>query len=363
METAHSPKPIHVLMMPDYRADNPYQTLLEKALQTQDIQVHFPWGYRRILPIFRMVKGIQPAVSVLHFHWFTPYMKGKRKLVRLVYTIKFLIDILITRFLGVKVVWTVHNLRSHNTEFAGLDIWINRQMAKLADRIIVHHDSTLAQIVQTYRFDAAKAEVIPHGHYRDVYCPAIAALEARQALGLPLIGRVYLHLGMIRPYKGIEFLLQTWQENHSQMAEATLLIAGKALDNDYKLQLTQKIAETEGVQYYPEFVKAGEIHTFFSAADIVVLPFQDILTSGSLILAMSYGKPIIAPTLGGIPETLGSADGLLYDPSDPEGLLKALRRSTQVDLSQLAQLTEIACDRLDWQEIGRKTGELYQKLL
>jgi beta-1,4-mannosyltransferase len=354
--------PLSILMMPDYQADNPYQVLLAKALKTQNVEVHFPKGYRRLFPIFRVIKSA-PTVAVLHLHWLTPYLKGKSSLVHLIYIIKFLLDILLTRLSGVKVVWTVHNLRSHNTPFPNLESWANRGIAQLVNQVIVHHHSTLDQIIQTYWLDIAKVKVIPHGHYREGYGVPIPALEARQVLGLPLKGRIYLNLGMLRPYKGIESLLQIWQGNQHFFAKDTLVIAGKALDKTYGLHLAQQIASVESIQYFAKFIEDYDIPLFFSAADMVVLPFQDVLTSGSLILAMSYGKPVIAPCLGGIPETLGVADWLLYDPNDSEGLLKALIQSTEDDLNQLSQLVKQACDRLDWDEIGQVTADTYRSIL
>lgn len=350
---------LHVLMMPDYRVDNPYQSLLSKALESQGVQVHFPWGYRRVCPISRAVKTSKQSFDVVHLHWLDPYIKGERGITKLVYALKFLVDVSIARLLGVRVIWTVHNQLSHNTRFPKLELWTNRMLVKLVDRIIVHNSSALDYVAKEYWSDISKAEIVPHGHYREVYGSAIDQVEARKELGLPLIGRIYLNLGMLRPYKGLERLLKIWSENREILAGDTLLIAGKALDEAYGLKLSQLAAQTKGVILYSKFVEENKMHLFFSAADVVVFPFENILTSGSLILAMSYGKPIIAPRLGGIPETIGVADSLLYDSEDDRGLLHALKKSTQVDLSELSQLVTQACAQLDWSKIGQKTSHIY----
>ncbi|HEY9698670.1 MAG TPA: glycosyltransferase [Trichocoleus sp.] len=350
-----------ILMMPDYRSDNPYQSLLAEALQDEGVEVCFPQNYKRIFPISRLIKS-QPF-NVLHLHWFTPYLKGNNWLLRSIYSIKFLLDVLIAKWLGVKVVWTVHNRISHESPFPRLEWWTQQTFIRLVDRMIVHHKNALEELAQSYDFDHSKVDVLPHGHYRGVYGTAIDPLEARKLLDLPATGRIYLHLGMLRPYKGIEHLLEIWQENQVALAGNTLLIAGKALDENYRQVLESCIANCEGVIWHPGFVDNDRISLYFSATDVVVLPFKSILTSGSLILAMSYGKPIIAPKISSIVETLGQADRLLYNPQDEQGLLHSLKDSTQVDLGALSQLVIQECDHLNWDEIGKKTRTLYQSVL
>ncbi|TVP61466.1 MAG: glycosyltransferase [Nodularia sp. (in: Bacteria)] len=355
-----SSETLRVLVMPDYRIDNPYQRLLAKALESEGVEVLFPFGYRRVCPILRAIKTQTNKIDVLHLHWLSPYIKGNNKFTKSIYAIKFIIDILLTKLIGVKVVWTVHNYTSHNSQFPGLEHWTQQNLLKLADRIIFHNVSACKDFSQTYQVDKSKTEVIPHGHYREVYNSPIDKLAAREALSLPLSGRIYLNLGMLRPYKGIERLLQVWRENRNLLGQSTLLIAGQALDQDYGQKLANQASETEGVILHTNFIADERLHLFFSAADVVVLPFDRILTSGSLILAMSYGKPIIAPRTGGIVETLGTADWLLYEPGDNQGLLHALKESIQIDLDALSQLIKEECDRLDWQNIGRLTKTTYQ---
>lgn len=351
---------IQVLMMPDYRVDNPYQTLLAQSLESNGVQVHFPLGYRRVFPIFRAVKTSPQPFDVLHLHWLSPYTKGDQWLVKFVYSVKFLIDVLITRWIGVRVVWTVHNRISHDSKFPGLDLWTRRILAQLVDRIILHNHSTLEAIAQDYRFDIAKATVIPHGHYRSIYKPAIDERSARSQLGLLPTGRLYLHQGQLRPYKGIEQLLKIWGENQDTFYGDTLLIAGKPLDAVYEQKLRQLVSDIHMVRLYAEFVEGEKIHLFFSAATVVVLPFEKILTSGSLVVAMSYGKPIIAPKLGGIPETLEIAGSLLYDPDDQQGLLQALIKTHNINLGELGQQVTEVCNKLDWLKIAAKTSKVYQ---
>lgn len=360
---SQSRQQVQILMMPDYRQDNPYQQLLVQAIEQHGVGVSFPQGYRRIFPIFRA--AVQPSNSfkILHLHWLETYLKGNNRFTKYLYAIKFIIDVLLTRCAGIKIIWSIHDQLEHDTKFPRLELWVRKTLARLADRLILHNRSTLEIISQQFQFDVGKAAVIPHGHYQGVYGSLIDRDTARQKLGLPLQGRIYLNLGMLRPYKGIEHLLQVWQENQKDLAGNTLLIAGKPIDPEYSQQLTNLITGIDNVAFYPKFIESSEIYLFFSAADIVVLPYKNILTSGSVILAMSYAKPVIAPRLGSIPEVLGTADPLLYDASEKQGLAQALQKSVHCGLLKLSERTDEACKSLEWRPIGEKTVQIYQQCL
>lgn len=357
-------KATKVLMMPDYRHDNPYQSLLAQELRSHSPDfahdISFTSDYRRVFPLFRSVKDHE--ATVLHLHWLTPYLKGKTYLTRLFYSLKLIFDLWLIRFKGIKLVWTIHNYLSHNAQFPKLELWLRKRVSNLADEIIVHNYSSakyLQQVKQINSQISSKLTVIPHGHYRDIYPSAIPQIEARAKLNLPINGYLYLNLGMIRPYKGIENLVQVWQSNQTIFQAHTLLIAGKPIDATYEAKITELTSNGNKIIFHPDFIPSERMHLYFSAADVVVLPFTNILTSGSLILAMSYQKPIIAPRQGGITETLNQAASLVYDSRDFQGLEKALKASTEIDLTELSNQIKIACDRLDWHKIAQQTAQVY----
>jgi beta-1,4-mannosyltransferase len=363
-----------ILMMPDYRRDNPYQQLLAEALRSRSrgfasspslmpLEVLFTTDYRRIFPLWRAVND--NSATVLHLHWLTPYLKGENWFTRSIYSLKLLMDLWLIRLSGVKIIWTVHNHLAHNTQFPQLELWLRKKISQVAHQLIVHHQYSGEYLSQSWNHKLTFT-VIPHGHYQTIYPGAIAQQAARQQLNLPLDGLLYLNLGMIRPYKGIESLFQVWQEWQADQELSTpnncnLLIAGQPITETYRRHLESLLGNTPGIIFHPNFIPAAKMHLYFSAADIVVLPFTHILTSGSLILAMSYHKPIIAPRQGGIVETLSLADSLLYEPQDPHGLLKALRASTKVDLEILSQKVSAACDRLSWDKIAQQTTAVYHR--
>ncbi len=363
MKLNNSPS-LHILIMPDFRYPNPYQSLLAAALEKQGVTVDFwRYPYVKTFPIFRAAvipawKNPQNSYQVVHLHWIHEYIESSSQLKQLWRSLKFILDIICTRLAGVKIVWTVHNAMAHESKFPRLERWTRSWVAQWVDRLIFHSQSTLDSVAQLYGFAPTKATAIPIGHYRDVYHPLIDSIQARAELGLPGTGRIYLHFGLLRPYKGIEKLIQAWQNWNRD--DSLLVIAGKPQDEAYKNKLNQQVEGISTIRLYPEYIDNSKLHLFFSAANIVVLPFDKILNSSSLILAMSYAKPIIAPRLGGIPETMKDADTLLYDPEDEQGLIKALEKSKHVNLDELSESVIKVCDQLDWNGIGKKTLAVYQ---
>lgn len=356
--------PIKVLMLPDFRKDNPYQSLLSEGLGQEQIQVKFWSYYLNYFPVLRgVLKNKIRSIDIVHLHWLEFYINKPKKLSKFLACIQFLLDIILVRMLGIKIIWTVHNQVSHDDLFPELERWTRGILSRLVDGIIFHSYSSFKLVDKDCNFNKKKSIIIPHGHYRDVYGVPISSTESRKRLGLPLTGRIYMNIGYLKPYKKIEKLMTIWKNNQDFFTNDTLVIVGKPVNKSYYLELEELSKNIPGLILIPEFVEPHNIPVFLSAADVIVFPFEKILTSGSLILAMSYNKPIIAPDLGGIAETLGVASQLLYDPKDEQGLLKALQKSTTLDLQALSLLVKQECDALDWGLIAKKTAEFYQFIL
>jgi glycosyltransferase involved in cell wall biosynthesis len=97
-----------------------------------------------------------------------------------------------------------------------------------------------------------------------------------------------------------------------------------------------------------------------NAADVVVLPYIKIFTSGTLLLAMSYSKSIIAPNLGLIPDILDDKGGILYEKGDLE---KALSNILNINLEKCGEYNYKKIKNLDWNNIADKTNEVYMDCL
>jgi beta-1,4-mannosyltransferase len=355
---------ITVLMMPDYRAGNPFQHLLEQSLSKQGVEVIFAIGYKRIFPVYRQVRR-NTAIDILHLHWITPYLKGENSFVVAIYALKFIGDIILTKLSGINIIWTIHNQVSHDTRFPRIEIFTYRMISKLVNGAILHGNSLKEVIKKDYKITDEKLSIINLGNYKDVYPPPIEKQEARKKLAIAKEARkVFLHQGLLKPYKGIEELIQVWNQHVGEFHDQVLIIAGKAPDKAYENTLKALISNNRTIHFISRYVTDEEISGLYSACDVVILPFRRIMASSSLMLAISFGKPVIAPKLGATEELLGDASDLLYEPNDgSDGLFESMRKSGQIDLQVLSGRTGARADFYNWNDIGKMTADLYRKFI
>jgi glycosyltransferase involved in cell wall biosynthesis len=152
-------------------------------------------------------------------------------------------------------------------------------------------------------------------------------------------------------------------------AKDVLLIAGLPCDAEYAARLRglcdQAACEGRRVRYDPRLVPDEELQIYFNACDLVALPFRQILNSGSLLMAMSFGCPIVAPRHGSIPEIACAAAWFGYDVDDPSGLTGALREALSVPSSDAVrrEVLDFTRRNCDWQHVGQSVAGLYGNVL
>jgi beta-1,4-mannosyltransferase len=257
---------------------------------------------------------------------------------------------------GGRVAYTVHNVEAHEGAGAA-DRRGTAQLIALAD--VVHvHDASTAEAVAA-RFDRRDGVVvIPHGHYIDCYPNEIGREAARDRLGLPADAFVYLALGLMRPYKGIEELAPAFRSLPDP--GAVLLLVGKPSPARYGETLAQLVAGDARIRLIPQFVPPQDVQLYLNAADICVLPYRQITTSGAALLAFSFGVPVLAPRIGAFPHLLAESRGILYAPADPTGLAHALIDAASTDWQPIRSEILAWVSQFDWPGIGSRLVEAYR---
>ena len=256
---------------------------------------------------------------------------------------------------GGRVAYTVHNLDPH--EDAGpAERWGAARMLTLADVVHVHDASTAAVIAARFGRSQGVA-IIPHGHYVGCYPNTLACSEARAALALPADAYVFVSLGLLRPYKGLEDLLPAFRSLPERAVR--LLLAGKPTSQDYLSSLQTLAADDERIRLEPRFLQPEEVQIYLNAADACVLPYRQITTSGAALLAFSFGLPVIAPALGAFPNLVAGRRGLLYNPIEPGALSTALAQARQADWTGAREEIRSWVRQFDWAEIGRSLVDAY----
>lgn len=344
---------------------NPYQQLLADALRAEGVTVVPVYEEKNAAVLWRAAReGVAPA-PVLHLHWTHGFVNTPSRRKSLAKATLFLAQVARVRAAGTRVVWTVHNLVGHESPFPGIERRAYRALVRLVDAVFVHSESARRAVLTAYGVGpghAGKLHVIRHGSYLGWYREGMDRSEARRDLGIPPEATVFLFIGHIRRYKGVEHLVRTFHRLETD--SAVLVIAGQPFDQGIDRSLREAMEAHPRILYFPGFVPDDDVQVFMGAADAVVFPFTEILTSGSVVLAMSFGKAVVTPRLGGVEEYLSPEGGILYDPHQPDGLLEALRQALGEDLEAMGRRNRARAEReLRWDQAAHHTAEVYRSLL
>ncbi len=348
---------LRVVFLPRFRG-NPYLGQLEEHLSRLGVDVlRFDQTVTSILMGFARERP-----DILHLHWLDPFFVASDTPRALIKLTAFVSAVLVLKLLRRRIVWTVHNLKAHEDRNPKLDRLCTAFVAKRADAIIVHCEAARRALVNEFGLkETDKVSVIPHGHYRDVYENKIGRSEARRVLGVDERRLVLLFFGQIRPYKGVLELIDAFAAlDHD---EVELVMAGKPRDVASAEVIRGRCAGRPRIMYKPGFVADDQVQVYMNACDAVVSPYRDILTSGAVILAMSFGRACIAPRMGCIAETLDDAGAFLYEPEDSDGLANAMKRAIEhkADLQAMGEHNRRLAAPWGWDRIARMTLDVYRR--
>lgn len=329
---------------------NPYNALLYRELQQLGVEVE---EYRHSL-------ALRNPPDIAHFHWPDGDINRPSLLKSLQRMLMLAIAVWVIKMRGTKVVWTVHNTAPHDARRPGLSQAFMQWFAKNCDGFIFMSEANRTAFYSRYKPSPnAGSVIIPHGHYRSCYPPAVDSASAKKALGLALDQKTLLFVGMIKPYKNIDGLMQAFED--AKLADYQLVIAGTADSAPLDLQRRLKAVNKPNTHVFLRFIPDEELALLMSAADVVILPYKAILNSGALLLALSYNRPIIAPHMGAVAElqkSLGEEWIQTYDGElTPQVLELGLRALEQANRTATCPL-----DNYNWDTLASQTLDLYRQL-
>lgn len=276
-------------------------------------------------------------------------------------------NVIAAKLLGRRIVITAHDVESFvdELEIPRLSLWIYR----LADRVIAHNQVSRQELIDKIRVKPAKIAVIPHGNYLHTLAKMPDKADARRTLGIKEDAEVLLFFGQIKDVKGLDILLSAMPALLSNIPSAILLIAGKPWKSDFARYAEQ--IEALGLQAncvcHTKFIPDDVVGTYFAAADVVVLPYRRIYQSGVVLMAMSYGKPVVVSSLPGMLEIISDGEsGRVFRAGDVENLSEVLQETlcSKVAAEELGKKGfEKAKNDFDWLAIGAATRNVYEALV
>jgi len=278
--------------------------------------------------------------------------------------------------LGKKTVFTAHNVNAGKRD--GNDSLLNRLTLKiqyrLADHIFVHTEKMKGELIADFGVPEGNVTVIPFGINNSVPDTDLSPAEARLRLGIPADDKTILFFGAIRQYKGLEYLVDAFQQLAIKDRSYRLIIAGepKRGTEEYLSDIQKSIANGAGreqVMQRVEFIPDSETELYFKAADVSALPYTMVFQSGVLFLSYSFGLPAIASDVGSFADDITSGEnGFVCKARDAKDLANVIEKYFSSDLfkelpTRRHQIRDRANLSHSWDVVGTLTRNVYARLL
>jgi glycosyltransferase involved in cell wall biosynthesis len=346
----HRKASLRILAWPAFktRGQNPYAYLLYSHMQGAEVDE------------FSIANVITRRYDVWHMHWPEMFLNVEKTVASAALkTLVVLTLIDFARRRGTKIMWTVHNLASHERRYPRVEKWFWPAFLSRLDGFITLSESGLATARERFpELRNLPGSVVPHGHYRGEY-PDDKQTDCRQPLGIGANAKVALFFGWIRDYKNVPGLISAFRGINDP--ETVLCIAGREFPGSSPS--VREVADGDPrIHLHLQHIPAENVQTFFGAADLVVLPYREILNSGTAVLALSFNKPVLVPRKGAMSELqtlVGSNWVRTYEGElRTEELTRAIQWAKEEHRPGVAGL-----DSLEWNRVAEQTLAAYRRLL
>jgi len=321
---------MRVLMSPGPEISNPFISLLIRNLDTDVVVSKFTWR-----------DAFLSKYDVLHVHWPDALLKAPTPMRRALKVLQVRALLLWNRARHRRQVWTVHNVTPHENGGSARTKALEAWDRSCTDRVFL--SQAAASMVTTDH-----ARVIKHGDYRDVR-------DAHRDRMVPALTGELLLFGLLRPYKGIETLVDAVAGQN----DLRLRVLGRPEPSSYADALVQHTNGSRDVDLTFGRVEEADLVEAITQSEMVVLPYQKIYNSGAALMALTLGRPIIVTDSGTMRELRDEVGSewvhCLEGPLTPESLTDAvaeLRGSSRASLPTFI-------DR-DWTIIGHAYSDVYR---
>jgi beta-1,4-mannosyltransferase len=304
---------------------NPYQALLYSRSWKHGIAA-LPLYYLDDFDDVVAVASAAGARVVLHLHWTNKVLEdspteaaGRATLEKFVARLDRLLAA------GGHLIWTVHNAIPHDARMPALEAALQQAIVDRSTIVHVLSANTRQTVAEWFTIPEDRVLHVPHPSYIGAYVDIVSPEAARFELGIPPDDTVYALLGAIKPYKGLEHLLDAFDVAlQRDPGRRRLLVAGGPSAEPEVETFLRRCALHPFISLHARKIPGDEMPVFLRAADVAVLPYLRSLNSGVLMLALSFGIPVVAPAVGGIAEVVTPEIGRTFVPGDRDSLVAAL---------------------------------------
>jgi glycosyltransferase involved in cell wall biosynthesis len=258
------------------------------------------------------------------------------------------------------------------------------KLMSLCDNILPHEKTPFAYFLTTYLFDKLDGhivqssqtenelqEVVENPVYEKRFHPIytnfpkkIDKITARKKLGLSA-KNIILYFGIIRDYKGFDILLNAIAELKDSGLDFHLLAGGECYGSDEKYtQLISNLGISDYITWHNKYIPDSEVSNYFSAADVVALPYRTASQSGVTQIAYSYDLPVIVTKVGGLPEIVDEGQsGITIEPENPTELANILEKNLEAGtFLEMATYIKKFKQKFSWEYFVNGIELVYSKI-
>jgi glycosyltransferase involved in cell wall biosynthesis len=327
-------------------------------------------------PLYRKTRRIWRAVRYLGA-WLTLYRQARkhRPDAILLGDIRFEIDlagVLLLRRTGIPLSDICHNIErfscsgSQAGDFTtnSLNRRLYQNIYRQFQTIFVHNEINRTRLLDIFSLPATRISVMPHGNellFAELRDPGLNAQAVRASLQLQPEHKVILLVGSLARYKGVDLLIEAFGRISRLQPLARLVIAGPPLagfDLDAHRQRIESLGLTRRVVIEPRYIPSEAIAAWMEMADIAVYPYRNISQSGALMIAMTFGVPVIVTRTGSLPDYVSEGPaGLIVEPGDQDQLADAILQllANEPLRSQLGEnARKLSLSRFGWDRAAGK---------
>ncbi|MBO9411538.1 MULTISPECIES: glycosyltransferase family 4 protein [unclassified Ruegeria] len=260
---------------------------------------------------------------------------------------------------GGRLIWTIHNQAAHSqTELTDNFRQIRQQLTQMSDLIHVHTPHAARHMISEYGADSEKIRLIPHPSYLGVYEPTEVTLNRSAPANQPIR---FLAFGAMRGNRDLDKLHEAARKLTNRGHSFELSVVGKVFRSGRRLMRRMQV--NPNVTVISDRVPDDEIPTIFSQSHVYTLPSMNTFTSGTAMLAQTFGLPIIGPDIDPHKHTTPEAcHDLLYPAQNPRGLIRTMMRVMEMSKDELNEKRQACLQFAVARQPAHISGQLKQAL-
>lgn len=281
---------------------------------------------------------------------------------------------------GLRLTDVCHNIRrfapggtaAGQFHFRQFERPVYRRIYHHFDRVWVHFESNRRRLVSELGVEPERVGTIPHGNetlLEEMQDPTVTPVELRRRLCLGKDDLVVLFFGALARYKGAEVLLAAFPRILESEPRARLVLAGYPSPG-FSLESFRRQAHAAGIEQavriHPHYVPSPEVAAWMELATLTVFPYREVFQSGAIHLAQTFGRPIVATSVGAIPEAIRHREtALLVPPGDAEALVLAVTKllaRPHLAHALADRGRQEALDCFNWQRVAATLAADYRRL-